>query len=110
MNSVNEMPLEKEGRLGCIDLVRFVMIILIMAIHLYALDFSRDYPWASCRAWVDYFFLLTVFYYAPFYHTQRGIFSGSIFHTLYNQEIQKIFSLCIDCYCHTIFYGGGTII
>lgn len=62
MNNQDKTLTKKKSRLGCVDVVRFLMISLIMAHHLYILGFSESYPGASCWAWVDYFFILTGFF------------------------------------------------
>ena len=52
----------RKGRLGAVDLTRFIMILLIMAHHLYLFGYSDDYLGESCWAWVDYFFILTGYF------------------------------------------------
>ena len=61
-NQNKTFTVEKKERLGCVDMIRFLMINLIMAHHLYILGFSDNYLGASCWAWVDYFFILTGFF------------------------------------------------
>ena len=52
----------RSDRVGCVDLFRFFMILLIMSHHLYLFGYSDDFPFRSCWAWVDYFFLLTGYF------------------------------------------------
>ena len=52
----------KAGRIGTVELMRFIMILLIMAHHLYLFGYSDGYLGQSCWAWVDYFFILTGYF------------------------------------------------
>lgn len=49
-------------RIGSVDFTRFIMILLIMAHHLYLFGYSDGYWGESCWAWVDYFFILTGYF------------------------------------------------
>lgn len=49
-------------RIGSVDLARFLMILLIMAHHLYLFGYADGYLGESCWAWVDYFFILTGYF------------------------------------------------
>lgn len=66
-----------KGRLGAVDLTRFIMILLIMAHHLYLFGYSDGYLGESCWAWVDYFFILTGYFTMHHYKENNEIYSGN---------------------------------
>ncbi len=54
--------MSKTRRLASVELARFIMMLLIMAHHLYLLGYSNGYLGESCWAWVDFFYILTGYF------------------------------------------------
>lgn len=82
----------RSDRIASVDLIRFFMILLIMSHHLYLFGFTGNYPFLSCWAWVDYFFLLTG------YFTMKHYASRSITENCAAEAIQYTLRKLAGCF------------
>lgn len=49
-------------RLGSVEIMRFIGMLMIMTHHVYVLGFQGNYPLRLSWVWVDFFFMLTGYY------------------------------------------------